>query len=469
MVSQPQNRKPIRPVDDGTPASRDAGGAAAAPARPGIEQLRGILEDAYALVFRRRRVFAVVSGATGALLLLFILLQTPLYEATSLMLVKFGRELVYKSEVGTDQTITARDKETMINSELAILHSRPVLLQVVRTVGLTELYPDLAVAVEAAESESGTDDPRVHLLYAQAAERLGMSLSAQALPDADVLKISFQHPGPFTAETTVQEVVTRFLEAHLEAYGEPEMATFLDQRVTEYEARLDESEKELLEFETAHAAFALESPQTTLMQWRDETLKELTEVENRMAAIRMGHLEDAAVAEARHAMMNLQLEVEQLEGGLRRDAEERIRVVQRFIAQRKAEVEREVRVFEEKREALLAKVEATEQELTEFPTLSAEYRRLRRERDADEEQYAIYRRRLRDARLSNDMDREKIASISIIQPASATPDPVWPPSKTASLPLALILALVTGGLAAVGVDRLGGTGVPWLDEGAESV
>jgi uncharacterized protein involved in exopolysaccharide biosynthesis len=439
--------------------------------RPGIDQLKDIAEHAYEVLYRRRRVFAVVSAGLAFLLSLILLLQTPTYEASSLVLVKFGRELVYQSEVGKEQTVlTARDKATMINSEVAILHSRPVLEKVAETVGLPALYPDLGEA--AAEVDAAPSDEKAQtlkLLHSQAAERLGESISTQALPDADVLSITFQHPDPITAETTIRELLDRFVEAHLEAYGTPAIAPFLERRVSEYEARLDASEKKLLEFETQHAAFALESPQTTLMQWRDETLKELTEVDNRIAAIRARHAEDAAAAEARNTLMNLQLEAEQLKGALRKDAVERIAVVQRFIASRKAEGEREVSASEQKKQALLAKLERTELELKEFPTLSAEYRSLRRERDADEEQYALYRRRLRDARLSSDMDREKIASISIIQPASTSPEPVWPPSKTASLPVVFVLSLVAGGLAAVLVDRYGGTGIPWLDEGSEPV
>jgi uncharacterized protein involved in exopolysaccharide biosynthesis len=379
--------------------------------------------------------------------------------------VKFGRELVYQTEVGAEQTLTARDKETVINSELAILHSRPVLREVGRTVGLEKLYPDLGEAVAEAETAPASEsrDREIALLYAQAAERVGASLSAQGLPDADVLSISFQHADPIVAEATVTALVHRFLEAHLEAYGEGGMATFLDRRVASYLERLDASEKQLLEFETQHAAFALESPQTTLMQWRDEILQDLTEVENRMASVRMRHMEDAAVAEARNALMNLQLEAEQLVGGLREDAEARIQVVQRFIGGRRAEVEREVRILEEKTVQLQEQLAEIDRELVAFPTLSAEYRRLRRERDADEEQYATYQRRLRDARLSSDMDREKIASISIIQPASTGPDPVSPPSKALTIPIALLLSLVAGGLVAVLADRLGGTSVAWLD------
>ena len=78
------------------------------------------------------------------------------------MLVKFGRELVYQNEVGKDdQTLTSRDKQTMINSELAIVHSRPVLQQVAHNVGLDKLYPDLAEAAAEVKSDGkvADDDP----------------------------------------------------------------------------------------------------------------------------------------------------------------------------------------------------------------------------------------------------------------------------------------------------------------------
>jgi uncharacterized protein involved in exopolysaccharide biosynthesis len=469
MAIQPQSLNPIRPVEDGQRPQEAI--PTPSPIRPGIEQLREIGADAFEALWRRQRVFAVVAGAFASVLLLAILFQTPHFEATSLILVKFGRELVYQSEVGKEQTVTSRGKETMINSELAILHSRPVLEKVAHGVGLDGLYPDLAEAVAELKAEDpklGDDDPAVALLYSKAAERLGEAITAQALPDADVLSVGFQHPDPGTAQTTVRELVNQFIEAHLEAYGEPQIATFLGRRVSDYEKRLDESEKQLLEFETEHTAFALESPQTTLMQWRDETVKELSEVENQIAAIRARHHEDAAVTEARNTQMRLQLEANQLEGKLRQDTNQRIDVVQKFIANRRAEVEREVGVFERKKQELSAKLAQTKLELRELPTLSAEYRRLRRERDADEEQYNTYQRRLRDARLSAEMDREKITSISVIQPASTAPEPVWPPSKMATIPMALVLSLVFGGLAAVLAERLGGTGVAWLDEGAEA-
>lgn len=453
--------------DDRSEPPRSPELAAAARRRPGIDELREIWDQAYEALLRRQRVFVAVAGSLAALLLLAILLQTPQFEASSLVLVKFGRELVYQSEVGKEQqTLSARDKATMINSELAILHSRPVLQSTAHAVGLERLYPDLAEAVAEVKAEGNLadDDPALDIYYAQAAERLAASVSAQALPEADVMSVSFQHADPATAQVTVKELVNGFIEAHLEAYGAPAIAMFLDRRVTEYERRLDASEKRLQEFETAHAAFALESPQTTLMQWRDESIRQLSEAESQIAAIRARGHEDASTAQAHNERMRLQLEAEQLDGTLRKDTDQRIRTVEGFIAGRRAEVEREVGVFDRKKRDLEQRLTQIDLELKQLPTLSAEYRRLRRERDADEEQYATYRQRLRDARVSSDMDREKIASISIIQPASIAPEAVWPPSRMASIPFAVGLSLVFGALAAVLVERLGGTGIEWLDE-----
>jgi len=465
----PETLRPAEPPRDGP----DAGPGDAA--RPGIEQLGDIVREGVAVLDRQRRGFFFAGGGLAVLLLAAIALQTPVYESTSLLLVKFGRELVYQPEVGADQTFAPRDKASVINSELAIVRSRPVLQGAVRAVGLEAVYPDLAAMLPPADDEAGAaagegtaegsdESPEAQLVYAEAAERLQAAVTAQALPETDVLEIGFQHPDPIVAARTVNALVDRFLEAHLTAFGEPEVVAFLEQRVAEYQARLDESEQALLEFEKEHAAFALENPQSILLQWRDEARAELENVEAQMAAIRLRHLqEDATVSEARNTLLRLQMEATTVEGQLRRDTQEQIRVVQRFIANRKEEMNEELASLQTKKDALQKQLTVTSRELSELPALSVRYRSLRRQRDADEEQYGTYSRRLRDARLSTEMDREKLASINVIQMASPSPRPVWPPRKSLSVPVALVLALGAGVLCAIALDRIGPTGIAWLD------
>jgi uncharacterized protein involved in exopolysaccharide biosynthesis len=462
----------VRPIiDTPRPSQALSNAVDAPPQRSGFDQLGEIAEQTLALLRRQRRLFGAVSGGMLAALAIAILLQTPLYESTALMLVKFGRELVYQPEIGSDQSFATRDKETVINSELAILRSQPVIEGVVNQIGLEKLYPGLAEQLPQATPGSELDEALARerwLLVAEATERLRLGLSAQALPDAEVLQVSFQHPDPIVAAETVNVLVDRFLDAHLSAFSEPEIVVFLTQRVEEYEQRLAESEGALREFEVAHPAFAFDSPQQMLLQSRDEQRAGLREIETQMASIRLRHLqEDGSGAEARTQLLALQVEASRLRGDAKREIEGQIQVVNRFIETRKREMGEELKLLENKIAPLQESLAKTESELAQLPTLSPENRRLRRDRDADEEQYRIYRRRLRDARLSGEMDQAKIASINVIQPASPSPRPVWPPSKAVSLTIAAVLALIAGGLAVALMDRIGPTGIAWLDPDPE--
>jgi len=491
----------VRPISDRSAPAQPAGprgpGSAASDAavRPGIEQLREIAARSLDALRRRKKVFWAMFLGVAALLAAAIALQTPLYESTSLMLIKFGRELVYTPQIGADRSFVAQDKEAVINSELAILRSQPVLEGVVRDVGVATLYPGLAESAgggpaagdggragggngpdpgggpasgtggdpgrDARSSPAAVADPMV---VAEAAERLRLSLSTQALPEADVIQVSFQHSDPLVAARTVDAVVDRFLDAHVRAFSEPELVRFLEGRVQSYEERLAGSEKTLREFQTEHPAFALDDPQAVLVQQRDELRTALSDVENQMATIRLRHLqEDASVAEARNTLLALEVEASRLEGRLLEETRGQITVVKRFIAQRKAEIQSELAALDARRTEIEASLAETRAEMARMPTLSAEYRRLLRERDGDEEQYRTYSKRLRDARLSSEMDQERIASVNVIQPASLSPRPVWPPSKGTSIAFAVVLALVAAVLGVTLLDRIGPTGIAWLD------
>ncbi len=464
-MSQSPEKRPVRPIgeDDRAPSESELA------ERPGIEQLRAIIGESIDVLRRRRRSFGSIFGVVAALLVLIVLIQTPIYESTALMLVKVGRELVYKADIGADaSSFSTRDKDAVINSELAILRSQPVVEGVVRSISVDQLYPSLAEALEdakAARPEGEEESAAEAVLYARGAEMLRGNLTAQALPDADVLQVSFRHEDPLIAAQTLNLLLERFLDAHLQAFAEPEIVAFLDGRVKEYEARLAESERALREFETAHSAFAAEQPQAVLLDQRSQLRVQIDTLDSEMAAIRLRHLqEDASVAEARRTLLALEVEASQLKGTARREVQDRIRVVEDFIATRKAEIDGELAALEQRREELSTELGEVTQELAMLPTLSAEYRSLVRARDADEEQHGTYLRRLRDARLSGEMDRERIASINVIQRGTPAPEPVWPPGKAMGSGVAMLLALVMAGLAVALLERMGPTGIEFFDQ-----
>jgi uncharacterized protein involved in exopolysaccharide biosynthesis len=467
MVSPHQN-DPVRPIheDPGARVPDDHAGGEPHPPQPGFDQLRKVVQRSIDALQRRRRAFFLIAGAVGAVLAMAIALQTPLYRSTSLMLLKFGRELVYQPEIGVEQTFAARDRQTVINSELAILRSQAVLEGAVREVGVENVYPNLAeeLATARAESQGAEDSLAETMLIALAVERLRASFSTLALPETDVLQISYDHPDPIVAQQTVDALVDHFTIAHLNAYSQPEIVKFLAGRLEAYGEQLAESESLLRDFQAEHKTFALEAPQAILLERRTALLANAEKLDGQATQIRLSHLqEDLSVTQARSRLLALEEEVAQLQGTAERDAHSRIQVVQRFIAKRKAEVDGELQKLAGQRSVIDSELADIEMSLAKLPELGAEHRRLVRQRDADEEQYRTYQRKLRDARLSSEMDRERIASINVIQQASVGPQPVWPPNKKVSLGLSAILALLAGGLTVLALDRLGPVGISWLD------
>src|SRR5262249_46832083 len=115
-----------------------------------IDRFETRVREVYALVRRQFRLFVSVFVGVALVLGLLVVLQTPQFESTALLLVKVGRELIYTPEVGDQRAVAANDKQTIINSELSIMRSEPVIASAVATVGLANLYPDLDEQITAA-------------------------------------------------------------------------------------------------------------------------------------------------------------------------------------------------------------------------------------------------------------------------------------------------------------------------------
>jgi len=419
---------------------------------------------------RQRHVLVLTSMAVALLLGFLLAVQTPLYESTSLLLVKFGRELIYQPEIGDGQAMGQRDKQAVLNSELAILRSQPVMESVVRDIGLGALYPDLAEREKALRSRPDNEEAQRqrNLLYVEGGARLAQALTAQALPEAHVLRVSFRHSDPVVAADAVNAAVEHFTEKHLEAFAEPELVRFLTSRVEQYREGLADSEHALRVFETEHRAFALDDYQGILLQRRDEANRELADLDREISDMRRRELQEGTViSEARRELLALKLEQSRVKGKLREDVTERIAVVELFIAARQEERENEVAILEGTRAQLQEQIAIVDQDLAEMPRLAAQYREVRRERDANEEQYSTYLKRLREARLSHEMDSEKLASINVIQPAFPAPIPVWPTGYLLSSVVVLVVAIISGVLCAtlcdafnIGLPRRSGRGGP---------
>src|SRR4051794_13447871 len=104
------------------------------------------LRDALVITFKYRRRALAVFGGSVALAVALCIVMTPTYGSTSSLLVKLGRELVYRPEIGATNNVSAPpviDKDEIIASNIAIMTSRDIIERAITTVGIERLYPDL--------------------------------------------------------------------------------------------------------------------------------------------------------------------------------------------------------------------------------------------------------------------------------------------------------------------------------------
>ena len=99
------------------------------------ESSTGSLRDFFSILFKRKVAILTVFLATVITVTAGSFLISPTYEAKSSLLVKFGREFVYRPEVGNKVPMnTTFNEEEAVNSEIEILTSQDVIEQVIKTI-----------------------------------------------------------------------------------------------------------------------------------------------------------------------------------------------------------------------------------------------------------------------------------------------------------------------------------------------
>jgi len=408
------------------------------------------LQWVFRALWRRRLLVASLFGGVMLAAGLHTALSTPIYEATSLLLIKFGREYVYQDDVGGGGGgIVPRGRETLINSEIQILRSAEVVKGVVETMGVETLYPQLALA-----------PPPGQPLDSIAAARVLGNLSVRQVQDADVIQVSLRHTDPQVGARAVNLLVDLFKEKHLEAFGEPQATAFLEEKAAKASEELRGAEARLLEFQAQHPQFSLDDKDAILLRERSELETALRDVENQIVAARQRSLtEDPAIPGAREELLRLRLQERKLLNTHNEDSRQ-VENVRREIALveetlKAAEQDtsgrhrQELGMLGARKESLQERLVAVESDLGSLPALSQRYRELERDVVAKEGSYERIQQRLEKARTSAEMDRQKIANISVIQPAYAPLQPVSPRPM-----LNLIAAVVVGSGIALGAALL---------------
>lgn len=432
----------------------------------------------------------------------------PTYEARAALLVKAGREYTYRPAVGEEQPQLTLSREDLLNSEIEILTSQDLALKVIDDIGMKRLFPGIdrppplfsvAKVREVANDIAAffTGVPEIspeETIRQKAARAFRGSLEVEPVAKANVIKVAFQHGDPQIAAETLNSLVDQFLATRLQVFSGPK-SEFLVEQMEHYGQMLRMAEQKFEQFRQQHGVFSLDQQRSLLLNERSALDVELRATENRIEETgrRLASLREQqksvpqhvpigtdnerypVVDDAKSRLLALQLREQELlskyreESQLVRNVREERRVVEEFLA--RVENDKAVRtrtgknpVWEQleldivrnqaEYNSLIAKKAAVEQQigeidekLRELDLREKELAQIEREIRNYRQNYDTYVVRVEEARISEEMDQQKIVNISVIESARAPTNPVAP-KKVLNIALSIVFGVAAGlGLA----------------------
>lgn len=438
------------------------------------------LREFLTVVFKHKIRIMVLFLAVVVTVTTASFLITPVYMAESSLLVKIGREYLNRPEVGNNAPVMSLSQEEITNSEIQILNNRDLIEKVITSLQLKNIYP------EFLEDSSGNVKP-----LDQAIVKFQKSLRVGGVRKSNVIRVSFQHTDPQIAAKALNLLIELFREKHLQVFSDPK-SSFLETQMVTYDQKLRESENRMQDFKQKTGVFSLAEQRSLLLKQRgdlDAALKNtentIFEMQKRIAILkrqisqlssspkRYTNTErDKIIVDAKSRLLALQLNEQELlkkyteKNRLVVSARKEIQTVKDFLKEQEADINSTVKtgnpVFQSveielfKTEAELnaqkGKAIALTQQLSEVNgnLRSLDYseknmQKLQREQAINEKNFQIYSEKAEEARITDDMNRLKMANISVIQRAAVPSEPAKP-----KMALNIILGVIFGIVGSVG-------------------
>ncbi|GJL49375.1 GumC family protein [Candidatus Nitrospira salsa] len=438
------------------------------------------IRDILTIFFKHKRKILGVFLGTVTLVTLGSFLLPPTYEASSSLMVKMGREHIYRPEVGSVNPSVSFDQERVIESELQIILSRDLMEQVINAIGIERMYPDIF--------DSPPSD--ISMLEASFIE-MQDNFRATGVKDSNVINLSFQHTDPEVSAQSINLLVELLLEKHLEIFSNPQF-NFLEKQVRDYQDRLNTEKIALQDFKRLHGLSSLEEERHLLLEQRrdldvshrkiknerDGLKSKLESLEKQIsdipAVISSTSISERqkVIDEAKSNLLKLQLEEQNLSTRYKDTSRflinirSEIQMIEKFIHDQESiltdrvtternpvyqelsieihKAKSELRSLESQADAITLQLKELDANLSKLDTLAKELEELQLQVESAEKNYTMYLSKVEDARVAEEMDHLKLANISVIQSAVVPAEPIRPKKA-----LNVLIAIILGGAAGI--------------------
>jgi len=460
------------------------------------------LRDALVITFKyRTRALSVLAGCM-VLAIAACIFMTPMYAATSSVLIKLGRELVYRPDVGASSNVSTPpviDKDEVLASNIAIMTSRDIMERVITTVGIEQLYPDLVdppewelaihhVLQTVRDSVGLTSKPEA--LIERALRKFSKRLTIEPVKKTNVIEVTFEHPDPQLAARVANLVVEYFKQKTLAVYSDSNLG-FMDRQVAEDRASMLDAEGKLAAYRQENGIYQLNDQIDLLLRQRVEidtglkgVVSRVQELQGMVTSLKAQRKAVPAniplysenerykvLDDTESQLLTLRLREKELASKFNDsypvlvDVRDQIRIAEGFLKNAKAEavaktrvgtneVAKELELETLRREteltSLIARRDVTQEQITRIDEkiydLSGRERAmlpLQRAVDARADTLKQSLAKADEARTLDGLNREKSESFSVFQVA-VPPDPSKParPAPLLYIPVAFVLGLI---------------------------
>ena len=447
------------------------------------------LRDYLSIFFKHRKTIIVVFlvlSVLGCTLAAFYnkVIYAPRFEAKSSILIKFGWENYYPDPSLGKRDAPAVNQDAMLGAEMSILNSRDLKRKVISSLTPQVIFPSLT-----SWKMSGLSKQDEALLL------LDKFLEVQ-VAKGNVVDVVFDGSNPLSAAEVVNQLVSAYIEKRSEIYKDPKSALFLQNKVDFYRQKLSESQTDLKAFSQRTKIIAFDQQRKILVARRAtltstlsntvDGIKEeqqiLAELEKELKAIPKSELTAAAsdrAGDAQSRLLGLRLQEQQLVAKYKGNnplisaVRDQIATVEGYIKKYSAEnpnvapadpvyqgLQRQIFDHRARLSALTARYTGTQNQLVAinkeidfFESNENQYSSLGAALSSNKRIYDDYRAKLEEANVYNELGRDKMTSVSVIEPATAPVSPVNPPK-----PLLLLFG------AAIAVAFFGSLGIAYILE-----
>ena len=195
----------------------------------------GSKRDILTFLFKQKTKILTVFILSVIALGVWTIVSITYYQASGRFLLKFGRENIYRPEVGDTSPLLA-DTRKSVESEINILKSSDLVRRVIDAIGVQKIYPELLDPTKKIKNP----------LEIAGLKFLG-KLSAESVEGSNVIEVSFLHENPKIAAEAVNLLIEFLKEKHLKIFSDPK-ASFLEEQLRVYEGELKESQSDLVNF-----------------------------------------------------------------------------------------------------------------------------------------------------------------------------------------------------------------------------